>query len=106
MHDQLMQLMFMTDWKKITIRVLPATAGAHAGMHGAFRLIVRKDKLKIVILDTRIANIAVEVPEHVEAYEDILTDLAGKALNVDESRVFLTALADEYGSENDGRTGP
>jgi transcriptional regulator with XRE-family HTH domain len=101
MHDQMMRLMFMSEWTKITIRILMSASDAHTGLHGAFMHIARRDKLKVVFLDTKVAGVFVETPAHVKDYEDVLTELGRLALSAEESRSFIAALADEYGRQED-----
>jgi transcriptional regulator with XRE-family HTH domain len=96
LHDQLLHLMFMADWKKITVRVLLTDVGEHAAGDGPFVLIQRRDKRWVACVHTRATSLILEHADHIAAYQSIVEDLATRALAAEESRAFIAALADLY----------
>lgn len=97
-HDQLMRLMFMADWTKVSIRVLPTALGEHAALGGPFTLIGRRDKRWVACVNTQATSVMLESTEHIDSYKNTVKDLAARALSEEESRAFIAALADEFGS--------
>lgn len=105
MHDQMMHLLFLSEWRSITIRVVPTSAGSHAGIDGSFFLLDNSEAKPLVYLETRVANIWLEGPVQVTAYQAVVEELTTVALSEEQSRVFITQVADEYGrprEEHDG----
>jgi transcriptional regulator with XRE-family HTH domain len=107
-HDQLMHLMFMADWKKVSIRVLPTEVGLHKAGTGAFILIKRRDLRSIAWVDTRATSVIFESEEDVKRFQDSVSQLATLALNESDSRALIARLALERGSprkDPDGTAG-
>lgn len=92
MHDQLMHLLVMADWKKVTIRVVPLEAGAHAGVDGPFDMF--DDQLVCIFL--KVANVFLENPDHVAAFKDSIKDLDTLAMSEEQSRAYIAQMADEF----------
>jgi len=97
LHDQLMHLMFMADWTKISIRVLLTDLGEHTAGDGPFILFERRDKRSVAFLSARVTSVIFEKPEHIKGYQETVKDLAARALTEEESRVLIANLADESG---------
>jgi hypothetical protein len=97
MHDQMMHLLFLSEWRRISIRVVPSSAGNHAGIDGSFILMSAGEASPVVYLDTRVAHIWLEGQVQVASYQAVAGELATVALSEEQSRVFITQLADEYG---------
>lgn len=104
-HDQLMHLMFMADWTKISIRVLRTSVGEHTGVDGAFMLIQRRDKRWVVITGMRTAWVIFESDDDIAAYKSTVKDLAARALGEEESRAFIATMAGEFGSPREDPDG-
>jgi transcriptional regulator with XRE-family HTH domain len=94
-HDQLMHLMFMADWTKVSIRVLRTQVGAHTAGAGEFTLIRRKDKRSVAWASNRVSAVVFEQPEHIRIYETTVKQLDGLALSEQDSRALIARLADE-----------
>jgi transcriptional regulator with XRE-family HTH domain len=95
-HDQLMHLAFLSEWKRISIRVLLTSVGMHAGADGAFLLLDNKEGKPLVVLGTKVANLFLEGAAQVAAYEAVAKELDGLALPPGQSRRFISQLADEF----------
>ncbi|TWP47508.1 helix-turn-helix domain-containing protein [Lentzea tibetensis] len=93
MHDQLMHLMFMADWKNVCLRVIPEDAGAHMAGDGAFVLIERRDKRWVAYVNTRATTVILEADDHIASYEETIKGLERLALDAGESRRFIAELA-------------
>lgn len=105
-HDQLMHLMFMSDWTKISIRVLRASVGEHTGVDGAFTLMQRRDKRWVAIAGMRTSWVIFESDVDIAAYKSTVKDLAARALGEEESRAFIATMAGEFGSPREDSDGP
>ena len=88
MSDQLHYLLRMSVRANVTIRVVPARAGAHAGMSGSFTLMEIRDFKPIVYLDSEISSLFLETPIEIEAYRNILASLDAMALDEGQSRAM------------------
>lgn len=93
MHDQMMHILLT----RATVRVIPSRSRAHGALDGSFVLLDNADQRPVVYLETMVANIFLENPDHVTAYRRALSDLSRVALGAEQSRVLLTELADRYG---------
>jgi hypothetical protein len=93
MQDQLLHLMFMADWKKVSLRVLATRAGMHSAAQGSFSLIERRDGRSVAWLDTRATAVVLEGDEHIKAYKDTIKELAELAMSEGQSREFIAGLA-------------
>jgi transcriptional regulator with XRE-family HTH domain len=95
MLDQLEHLLRMSRRHFLTLRVVPAALGAHAGMAGAFTLLEFADFRPVVYLESTTASLFLELPVEIEAYRHILATLAETALEEEESRKLIATLATE-----------
>jgi transcriptional regulator with XRE-family HTH domain len=95
MSEQLHHLLRMSVRPTVSVRVVPATHGAHAAIHGPFRLLEFSDIRPLVYLETETASVFLELPEETEAYQAILARLAGTALAPEPSRELIAGLATE-----------
>ena len=68
------------------IRVLPATAGAHAAMKGAFTLLEFADEADpaVVYLETQVGARYVERPQHIALYRDMFELISSQAVPIEE----------------------
>jgi transcriptional regulator with XRE-family HTH domain len=97
MHDQLMHLLFVSA----TVRIVPVGPVVHEGIReGNFVLLEDADQRSVVYLESKVANVFLEDPEHVATYRSTASALSDLALGAEESRVFVMGLADEYGVSN------
>jgi transcriptional regulator with XRE-family HTH domain len=95
MADQLDQLHRMSMRPYLTLRVVPATLGAHAATAGSFTLMEFAEFKPVVYLESETSCVFLEKPVEIEAYRDILRALAETALSEGESRELIATLATE-----------
>lgn len=95
MSEQLHELLQFSVRPYITLRVLPAEAGAHAAMSGPFSLMEFPDFKPVVYLDSETSSLFLEEPEEIAAYRRILTALEDTALDEGQSRDLIRKLAVE-----------
>jgi len=95
MSDQLHHLLRMSVRPYLTLRVVPAALGAHAGMAGAFTLMEFTDFRPVVYLESITSSLFLEKPVEIDAYRLILEALAETALGEGESRELIATLATE-----------
>jgi transcriptional regulator with XRE-family HTH domain len=98
MSEQLHELIQMGVRSYISVRVIPASFGAHAGMAGACRLMEFREFKPVVYVEEETAGHFLEEPEEIAAYRRIFASLANCALDEGQSRDLIAALAVElYG---------
>lgn len=95
MSAQLHELLRMSVRKYLSIRVIPASIGGHAGMAGAFRLMEFAEFTSVVYLEGETSGVFLEKEEQITAYENILEGLAAAALSEGQSRDLIGDLAVE-----------
>jgi transcriptional regulator with XRE-family HTH domain len=105
MNEQLLQLVFATSRAHVNIRVIPMSAGMHAGMRGPFVLMHYHDRRPVVWLEGEAMSTLVEDPEIVDTYRKIRSELYRIALDEGQSRSWLADLASEYDLEERDRVG-
>lgn len=89
MAEQLLDLLRVASLLNVTLRVLPAHRGAHAGLAGPFTLIEVRDLTSIVYLETETSSLFLETPHEVTAYQNILAALNTTALDENSSRELI-----------------
>jgi hypothetical protein len=104
MSEQLHHLIRLSVRPYITIRVVPAEHGAHAGSAGSFILLESPEFNPVVYLEGETSGLFLERPEEVAAYREVLRSLAAIALSEGESRDLIAAVAtDLYGEDHHDR---
>jgi transcriptional regulator with XRE-family HTH domain len=93
MVEQLHHLLRMSTRSYLTLRVVPAVRGGHAGIAGQFKLMEFAEFKPVAYLDSETACLFLERPEEIDAYRRILETLAETALGEGESRKLIAALA-------------
>ncbi|MEV4760098.1 helix-turn-helix transcriptional regulator [Micromonospora sp. NPDC049559] len=104
MAEQLHQLLKAAELPNVTIRVLPFSAGLHAGaMAGAFSILEfpRDDAGKeveptVTYLEGATGAIYLDKPHETSAYDKIWADMENRALNESRSKTMIQQLAEEY----------
>lgn len=86
----------------IAVRVIPESAGFHAGAKGGFQLMTFKDDNSVVCVENETSIAFLEREESITAYENITTELSRVALSETTSRTWLSALADRLGVDLSG----
>ncbi|MDQ3988315.1 MAG: DUF5753 domain-containing protein [Actinomycetota bacterium] len=95
MSDQLHHLLRISVRSYLTLRVLPASLGAHAGLSGPFTLMEFADFRPVVYLDSETSSLFLEKPEEIAAYRRILGALVDTALGEGQSRELIATVATE-----------
>lgn len=91
-EEQLLHLMFMADWKKVSIRILPTTAGVHSAGQGAFTFFERRDGMSVARIDTRATALVMENDDHIAAYRETIRELDALAMSEGLSRKYIASL--------------
>ena len=91
MSDQLHALLRMGVRKYITIRVVPATAGAHAAIAGSCTLMEFSALKPVAYIEEETAGHFLEEPEEIAAYRRIFASLADCALDEGQSRDLIAS---------------
>ncbi|MFE2346102.1 helix-turn-helix domain-containing protein [Kitasatospora cineracea] len=97
MGPQLDRIISLSRLPNINVQVMPAGAGAHPGMAGAFALIgfPRRADLDVVLVEGLLNSLWVEDPNDVELYRAKFTAITAEAMTVDDSLAFITAQRDK-----------
>ena len=105
MSDQLHHLLRMSVRPYLTLRVVPAALGAHAGIAGHFKLMEFAEFKPVAYLDSQTSCLFLEGREEIAAYQHILSMLAETALKEGESRELIATLATELNPEREDHDG-
>ncbi|MEV4312659.1 helix-turn-helix transcriptional regulator [Actinocrispum sp. NPDC049592] len=95
MSGQLHHLLRLSVRPSISLRVIPAAAGEHAAMSGAFTLMEFADVRPVVYVERETCGLFLEERPEIAAYAAILADLAAAALSEDASRELIGDIATE-----------
>ncbi|MCP2164236.1 helix-turn-helix domain-containing protein [Goodfellowiella coeruleoviolacea] len=98
LRDQLHHLLRMSVRTYISLRVVPSTAGAHAGLDSSFVFMEFSEIKPVVFLETSTANMFVEDNDHIRRYRQVLDNLSHVALSEEESRGLIAAIASKLGN--------
>jgi hypothetical protein len=97
MQDQLLHLVFSSVRSNVSIRVVPASAGARAVCQGSFLLLEYGKKHRpMVFLDAYTGGLFVDDPKYVREYQSLRPRLDAISLSEGESSEFLATLASDY----------
>ncbi|WP_436492535.1 helix-turn-helix domain-containing protein [Actinokineospora sp. HUAS TT18] len=96
MAEQLTTMMVLADLQNIRIRVVPIAARNRGVFGGPFRLFGFARYQTLTHLDAPFGGWFLEDPKYVGSYLSLNRRLTEVALDVEESRVLLAKLADEY----------
>lgn len=98
MSHQLHHLVRMGVRPYVAVRVIPISAGAHAGLAGSCCLMEFADFSPVVAVELEAAGYFLEEPAEVAVYEKIMSSLTAVALGTQESTQLIGTLAvDLYG---------
>lgn len=101
MSDQLHELLRSGVRKYISIRVVPASFGAHAGIAGSCRLMEFAELKPMVYVDEQTASHFLEQSKEVETYRKIFAALDDCALDERQSNDLIARLAVELYADGD-----
>lgn len=90
--EQIHHLMLMANWNKITIRIVPAAAGAHAGVSGPFTKLMFETYQAVVWIDTENSSLFVEGDDAVEGYDGVVQELSKISLSEEDSLALIIRL--------------
>jgi transcriptional regulator with XRE-family HTH domain len=101
MSEQLHALLRMSVRSYISIRVIPAVIGAHAGTAGSCCLMEFTEFKPVVYVEEETAGHFLEEPAEIASYRGIFASLANYALDEGQSRNLIADLAVElYGGSS------
>lgn len=90
MRAQLTRLVEVSKLRNVTVQVVPFTAGAHAGMRGAFTALrFPETAMDTVYLEAYKTAAYAEAPAEVAFYISTFEDLAGNALSPEETASLI-----------------
>lgn len=101
MRDQLHYLLQVSVRSFLTMRIIPISAGPHAGLAGDFDLLKFKKIPPIVYLESEGANVFLEDQSSVALYDKVVESLGRAALDEKSSRKLITDMIGEeaYGEQ-------
>ena len=102
MAEQLRHLIQKATRPYLTLRVVPASHGAHAALAGPFIFMEFAEFRPVVYLESETSSVFLEEPEQIAAYRRILGALAETALGEEESRELIATLATELYADQRG----
>jgi len=105
MVAQLAHVVEVTQWTNVTVRIVPFSAGGHAGAGAnAFAILDFPEDRRtgelleppLVYLDTMTAGMYLQKPEEVDTYRRAWDDLRKKALDTEASKNMITEAMEGY----------
>jgi transcriptional regulator with XRE-family HTH domain len=95
LRAQLEHLVRMTDHLRVTIQVLPYTAGGHAALGGSFSLLrfAEEDLPDVVYTEQLTSSIYMDKQSDVQDYRQVLDRISVQAATPDRSRKILIEAA-------------
>jgi transcriptional regulator with XRE-family HTH domain len=95
MRRQLHHLIEAADMPKVTVQLLPFSAGPHPGMAGPFTILGFADAADqdVVYLESLTGDVYLDQPDQLNRYRAKFEHLQAVALPPDESTAFLVELA-------------
>ncbi|MDT0318422.1 helix-turn-helix transcriptional regulator [Streptomyces sp. DSM 44918] len=99
MREQLTHLSGMTAYQHIVIQVLPHTAGAHAGLTGAFVVFGLPQDPSVVCVENMTGTLYMDSPGERQSYGDAFDHLRAAALNPADSFALIQRVAEEMREE-------
>ncbi|MCW7944513.1 XRE family transcriptional regulator [Streptomyces hygroscopicus] len=100
MREQLDHLAEMSRLPHVTVQVLPFEVGAHPGLNGQYAILEFADAAdsSVVYLEGVTSDLYLEKAHDVQKYAVMYEHLRAQALNVEQSRRFISDRAKEYAS--------
>jgi transcriptional regulator with XRE-family HTH domain len=102
MHEQLLQLVFLTARPEIDIRVVPASAGPHGVWFGPFVLMGYQNHGPVIYVETMTTSLFLEKPRDLTTYKGVLSRLDQAAFGAGQSREWLASLASNFDKPRGG----
>jgi hypothetical protein len=101
MREQLDHLVQVCGLPKVTIQVLPFSAGVHPAMDGSFSILgfpVPSDPA-VVYMENQAGSVYLEEPGDVDRLSRVFSHLIAKALSPEDSQRLLKKIAKDVGRE-------
>lgn len=102
MHEQMMQLVFLTSRPQYEIRVATAESGPHGAWGAMFMLMGFGHHAPVVFVEGPTTGLFLEKSGDVAAYRAILNQLDRVALDARQSTDWLAQLASDFDRPEDG----
>ncbi len=93
MREQLNYLVEVARRPSISIRVVPAVAGAHPGLNGPFVIMDYQELPSLVHLENKVASLYLEEPADVQVYRLVFKGLLAVALTPEQSVALIRRVA-------------
>jgi transcriptional regulator with XRE-family HTH domain len=92
MRAQLNHILMMLMRKYVTVRIVPAAIGAHAGMSGSFTQLSYYKFEPVVFIESQNSGLFLEDQESLACYAEVLKRLDQEALDAEQSARMITAM--------------
>ncbi|MFE4665258.1 helix-turn-helix domain-containing protein [Streptomyces sp. NPDC056716] len=98
MIEQLEHLLEMSHLPHVTVQVIPFSMGAHPGVSGQYAILEFPDAAdsSVVYIEGVTSDLYLEKPQDVGKYSVMYEHLRAQALNVEQSRQFISDTAKDY----------
>ena len=98
MTDQLEHLIEQSNLPHVTIQVLPFEMGAHPGINGQYAILEFPDAAdsSVVYIEGVTSDLYLEKANDVQRYSVMYEHLRAQALNVEQTREFISDIAKGY----------
>ncbi|MFC9245949.1 helix-turn-helix domain-containing protein [Streptomyces sp. NPDC057136] len=100
MTDQLEHLVEQSNLPHVTVQVLPFSMGAHPGINGQYAILEFPDAAdsSVVYIEGVTSDLYLEKANDVQRYSVMYEHLRAQALNVEQTREFISGIAKGYTS--------
>ncbi|MFB6990302.1 helix-turn-helix domain-containing protein [Streptomyces sp. NPDC056178] len=98
MIEQLEQLVELSQLPHVTVQVLPFDMGAHPGINGQYAILEFPDAAdsSVVYIEGVTSDLYLEKSNDVQRYSVMYEHLRAQALNVEQTRHFISDIAKKY----------
>ncbi|MET9441637.1 helix-turn-helix transcriptional regulator [Streptomyces sp. NPDC006610] len=98
MRDQLEFLIEQSQLPHVTVQVIPFELGSHPGLNGQYAILEFPDATdsSVVYIEGVTSDLYLEKPNDVQKYSVMYEHLRAQALNVEQSREYISKVAKEY----------
>lgn len=98
MRDQLEHLVEQSQLPHVTVQIIPFEMGAHPGLNGQYAILEFPDAAdsSVVYIEGVTSDLYLEKSGDVQAYSVMYEHLRAQALNVEQSRDFISKIAKDY----------
>jgi transcriptional regulator with XRE-family HTH domain len=98
MRDQLEHLIEQSQLPHVTVQVIPFEMGAHPGLNGQYAILEFPDAAdsSVVYIEGVTSDLYLEKSGDVQKYSVMYEHLRAQALNVEQSRDFISKIAKDY----------